>query len=66
MAMNVPRMISDMSKLEHLDGTNYRRWSQRLLIMFEALEVDYVLSKYPPADIVFPAHPSLATLVVTP
>ncbi|KAA0053505.1 ty1-copia retrotransposon protein [Cucumis melo var. makuwa] len=33
-----------LSKLEPLDGTNYRRWSQKLLIFFEQLEVDYVLT----------------------
>ena len=35
--------LPDISKLEQLDGTNYKRWSQRLLIFFEQLEVDYVL-----------------------
>ncbi|KAA0043125.1 ty1-copia retrotransposon protein [Cucumis melo var. makuwa] len=34
----------DLSKLEPLDGTNYHRWSQNLLIFFEQLEVDYVLT----------------------
>ena len=32
-----------LSKLEPLDGSNYKRWSQKLLIFFEKLEVDYVL-----------------------
>ena len=49
--MNVPRMIPDMLKLEPLDGINYKRWSQKLLILFEALEVD--------------TNPSPATPVVT-
>ncbi|GAU34539.1 hypothetical protein TSUD_219220 [Trifolium subterraneum] len=40
-----------MSKMEPLDGSNYRRWSQKLLILFEALEVDYVLLEDPPADV---------------
>lgn len=35
--------LPNMSKLEPLDGANYKRWSQRLLIVFEQLEVDYVL-----------------------
>ncbi|KAL0420562.1 UNVERIFIED_CONTAM: hypothetical protein Slati_3079100 [Sesamum latifolium] len=26
-----------------LNGTNYKRWSQKLLIFFEQLDVDYVL-----------------------
>ncbi|KAA0040494.1 ty1-copia retrotransposon protein [Cucumis melo var. makuwa] len=34
----------NLSKLEPLDGTNYRRWSQKLLIFFEQLEVDNVLT----------------------
>ena len=40
-----------MSKIEPLDSSNYRRWSQKLLILFEALEVDYVLFEDPPADV---------------
>ena len=58
-----------MSKIEPLDGSNYRRWSQKLLILFEALEVDYVLFEDPPADVnasesSTPKTP--ATPVVTP
>lgn len=62
-----------MSQLKPLDGTNYKRWSQKLLILCEALEVDYVLFEEPPADVVdspesstlaTPATPS--THVVTP
>ncbi|KAH6793866.1 hypothetical protein C2S52_004343 [Perilla frutescens var. hirtella] len=34
-------------KLEPLDGANYKRWSQKLLIFFEQLEVDYVLFSDP-------------------
>ena len=26
-----------------MDGTNYKHWSQKLLIFFEQLEADYVL-----------------------
>ena len=33
----------DLSKLEPLNGTNYRRWSQKLLMFFEQLDIDYVL-----------------------
>ncbi|KAJ1389134.1 gag-polypeptide of LTR copia-type [Sesbania bispinosa] len=41
-------ILPDISRLEPLDGTNYKRWSQRLLIFFEQLEVDYVLFKESP------------------
>ena len=30
-----------------MDGNNFKRWSQKLLIFFEQLEVDYVLFKEP-------------------
>ncbi|KAJ1380628.1 hypothetical protein SESBI_45848 [Sesbania bispinosa] len=36
-------ILPDISKIEPLDGTNYKRWSQKLLIFFEQVEVDYVL-----------------------
>ncbi|KAA0058501.1 ty1-copia retrotransposon protein [Cucumis melo var. makuwa] len=44
------KILSDLSKLEPLDGMNYRRWSQKLLIFFEQLEVDYVLTTDPPSS----------------
>ncbi|KAA0042233.1 ty1-copia retrotransposon protein [Cucumis melo var. makuwa] len=44
------KVLLDMPKLEPLDGINYRRWSQKLLIFFEQLEVDYVLTTDPPYD----------------
>lgn len=37
------KTLPDLSKLEALDGSNYKRWAQRLLIFFEQLEIDYVL-----------------------
>jgi len=43
MALSIHKALPDLSKLEPLDGTNYRCWSQRLVIFFEQLEVDYVL-----------------------
>ncbi|KAH1039124.1 hypothetical protein J1N35_040867 [Gossypium stocksii] len=39
-------MISTI-KLKPLNGTNYSRWSQRIFILFEQLEVDYVLFNPP-------------------
>ncbi|EXB61743.1 hypothetical protein L484_008812 [Morus notabilis] len=43
MAVTLNKAIPDLSKIEPLDGTNYKRWSHKLLIFFEPLEVDYVL-----------------------
>ena len=43
MAISLNKALPNLSKLEPLDGTNYKRWSQKLQIFFEQLEVDYVL-----------------------
>ena len=43
MAFSIHKALLDFSKLEPLNGTNYRRWSQKLQILFGQLEVDYVL-----------------------
>ncbi|KAL0298232.1 UNVERIFIED_CONTAM: hypothetical protein Sangu_3153100 [Sesamum angustifolium] len=42
------RTLPNLSKLEPLDETNYKCWSQKLLIFFEQLDVDYVLFQNPP------------------
>ncbi|GAA0152692.1 hypothetical protein LIER_11109 [Lithospermum erythrorhizon] len=42
----------DLSKLEPLDGNNYKRWSQKVLIFFEQIEIDYVLLNDPPLPLV--------------
>ena len=34
-----------MSKLEQFDGTNYKRWSQKILMYFEQLDINFVLFK---------------------
>ncbi|KAK4386389.1 hypothetical protein Sango_2509500 [Sesamum angolense] len=47
MAISMTRTLPDL-KMEPLDGTNFKRWSQKLLIFFEQLEVDYVLFTNPP------------------
>ena len=44
------RNVPDLSKLEALDGSNYKRWSLRMLIFFEHLEIDDVLFSDPPAE----------------
>ncbi|KAL2245993.1 UNVERIFIED_CONTAM: hypothetical protein Sindi_2867500 [Sesamum indicum] len=48
MVVPIAKTLSDLSKLEPLDGTNYKRWSQKLLIFFEQLDMDYVLFQNPP------------------
>lgn len=47
MAALIARSLRDLSKLDPLDGTNYKRWSYKLLIFFEALEVDSILFDEP-------------------
>lgn len=41
---NSNKVFPDLSKLKSLNGTNYHWWSHKLLIFFEQLEVDYVLT----------------------
>lgn len=45
MATIIPKTMSDLSKLEPLDSINYQRWSQKILIFFKQLGVNYMLSK---------------------
>ncbi|XP_021743226.1 uncharacterized protein LOC110709322 [Chenopodium quinoa] len=45
------RLYLDLSKVESLDGINYKRWSQRMLIAFEQVEIDYVLFRDAPKPI---------------
>ncbi|XP_075074780.1 uncharacterized protein LOC142162334 [Nicotiana tabacum] len=52
MATTLNKTLPDLSKLEPVDGNNYKRWSQKLVILFEQLEVDYVLFNDPPTDTV--------------
>jgi len=44
MAASVPKNLPELYKIEALDGINYKRWSQKLLLCFEQLEIGYVLS----------------------
>ncbi|PWA86048.1 ribosomal protein L2, plastid (chloroplast) [Artemisia annua] len=50
MDVSFNKVFCDLSKLEPLDGTNYKRWSEKLLIFFEQLEIDYVLSQDAPQN----------------
>jgi len=36
--------LPELYKIEPHDGTNYKHWSQKLLICFEQLEIHYVLT----------------------
>ena len=40
---NFLKELIELYKIEPLDGTNYKRWSQKLLLCFEQLVIDYVL-----------------------
>ncbi|XP_074306309.1 uncharacterized protein LOC141641552 [Silene latifolia] len=53
--------VCDLSKVEPLDGQNYKRWSQKLLMFFEQFEIDYVLFSYPPAAVTKIAASSVET-----
>jgi len=44
MAASFLKNVPELYKIEPLYGTNYKRWSQKLLLCFEQLEIDYVLS----------------------
>ncbi|KAK4400536.1 hypothetical protein Sango_1159700 [Sesamum angolense] len=61
--MSVPltRALPNLSKLEPLDGTNYKSWSQKLLIFFEQLDVDYALFQNP-----LETPPEASVLAITP
>ncbi|XP_074297735.1 uncharacterized protein LOC141628496 [Silene latifolia] len=48
MSSVLAKTLPDLTKLEKLDGHNYKRWSQKLLMFFEQLEIDYVLFSDPP------------------
>ncbi|KAK5784443.1 hypothetical protein PVK06_038967 [Gossypium arboreum] len=43
MSTPINKYIPDLSKLKPFDGANYCLWSQWMVILFEQLEVDYVL-----------------------
>ncbi|XP_074266192.1 uncharacterized protein LOC141588657 [Silene latifolia] len=48
----ISKIAPELAKLESLDGHNYKRWSQKLLMYFEQLEIDYVLFNDPPKPII--------------
>ncbi|KAK4395917.1 Retrovirus-related Pol polyprotein from transposon TNT 1-94 [Sesamum angolense] len=64
MAMSVSKALPGLPKFEPLDGTNYKRWSQKLLIFFEQLDVDYVLFTTPPKPDVYTETSSVALSLV--
>ena len=40
----LPRTFPELYKIESVIGTNYKCWSQNLLLRFEQLEINYVLT----------------------
>ncbi|KAL0314018.1 UNVERIFIED_CONTAM: hypothetical protein Sangu_2246200 [Sesamum angustifolium] len=57
------RTLPDLLKMEPLDGTNFKRWSQKLFNYFEQLEVDYGLFTDPPK--ITPQTTEASTAIVT-
>ncbi|KAL0340363.1 UNVERIFIED_CONTAM: hypothetical protein Sradi_4553100 [Sesamum radiatum] len=47
MVVPASKDLLDLSKQEPLDEMNFKHWSQKLLIFFEQLEVDYILFTNP-------------------
>ena len=69
MAISVNKFLHDLLKLEPLDGTSYKCWSQKLLTFFEQLEIDYVLfsnSLFIETDTFGTFSDPLATPITTP
>ncbi|XP_057249385.1 uncharacterized protein LOC130590830, partial [Beta vulgaris subsp. vulgaris] len=65
MAESSTKSMAHLSKLESLDGNNYKRWAQKLLMFFEQLDIDYVLFNDCPTAITASADsssPSAAAL----
>ncbi|KAK9675815.1 hypothetical protein RND81_11G033200 [Saponaria officinalis] len=52
MSSVLSKTLPDLTKLEQLNGNNFKRWSQKLLMFFEQLEIDYVLFSDPPASVI--------------
>jgi len=44
MSALLQKTLPGLHKIKPLDGTNYKPWCQKLLLYFEQLEIDYVLS----------------------
>ena len=42
MADSSTKSMHHFSKLKSLDGNNYKRWAQKMLMFFEQLDIDYV------------------------
>ncbi|KAK8635369.1 hypothetical protein V6N13_004108 [Hibiscus sabdariffa] len=59
------KLIPDLSKLDAVDGFNYRRWSQRIMIFFEQLDLDHVLLNPVPIFLVITTPMSLDADAVT-
>ena len=63
-----PKTLPELYKIERLDGTNYKHWSQKLLLCFEQLEIDYVLTTDLPdeSNTVTDSEPVTPTILKTP
>jgi len=68
MAALLQKTLPELHKIEPLNGTNYKHWSPKLLLYFEQLEIDYVLSTELPNEnnAIDSAEPSTPTVLKTP
>jgi len=62
------KTLPELYKIEPLDGTNYKRWSQKLLLCFEQLEIGHVLTTDLPdeSNTATDSEPVTPTVIKTP
>lgn len=67
MSSFVTKSAFDLTKIEPLNALNYRRWSVKMLIHFEAIELDYILTTNELSQVTQPtlAEPSQPETQVT-
>jgi len=60
-----PKTFPELYKIEPLDGTNYKCWSQKLLLCFQQLEIDHVLTTDIPDEGNPDSEPATSTIPKT-
>lgn len=62
-----PKTLLELYKIEPLKETNYKRWSQKLLLCFEQLEINYVITTdLPNEGNTIDSEPATPTVPKTP